>query len=630
VAAALTAATQDLVVATDVSGLVTLFNAGAERMLGYRAEEVVGRLTPFSWHDPAEIAARALELGVSPSFGAFARLGRAESRTTRAWILVRKDGSRLVAQLTVTTAVDALGVVSGYVAIGHDVSDRLGVEAALRNAEYHYRTLVERVPAITYIAALDDAASTLYVSPQVESLLGFTPDEWTADAERWVKQLHPEDRDRVLAEFTCQRAVGQHFLAEYRLLARDNHVVWVRDEASLVQPTDKRPGFIQGVMLDITERKHAEAALLEAEAKYRDIVENAVEGIYQSTPDGRVLTANRALAHLLGYASPDELIARISDAGSQVYVDPQDRIALVRLLRERGTLEGFECRVRRQDGRVIWILQNARAVFDERGHPRYFEGTVEDITARKEAEAEHARLELERDQFFSSVSHDLRTPLAAITASIGVVLANQPPRTSPALHRLLVNIDEAADDMGNLVEDLLELSRLQAGRVQLCREPTDLREVALRAAREIEPLAEARGQRIHLDLTPDSLTGWIDAPRLGRVLVNLLSNATKYGREHGTVFLRLDAQAGQAHFLVLDDGPGISDCDRERIFERFYRAENEATQRAPGSGLGLPIARALVELHGGRIWVESPPGEGAAFHVALPLGLTREEADGVA
>jgi PAS domain S-box-containing protein len=629
VAAVLTAMTQDLVVATDVTGLVTLFNVGAERMLGYRAEDVVGHLTPLSWHDPAEVAARALELGVTPSFEVYARLSRAESFAPRDWTLVRKDSSRLIAQLTVTTVVDTRGVVSGYVAIGHDVSDRLGVEAALRSAEYHYRTLVERVPAITYIAALDDAASTLYVSPQVETLLGFTPDEWTADAERWVKQLHPEDRERVVAEFNCQRAGGQHFQSEYRLIARDTHVVWVRDEASLVQPTAKQPGFVQGVMLDITDRKHAEAALLAAEAKYRDIVENAVEGIYQSTPDGRVLTANRALARLLGYDSPDELIARISDASRQVYVDPQDRVTLVRKLREQGTVEGFECRVRRADGRVIWILQNARAVLDERGFPRYFEGTVEDITARKEAEAEHARLEQERDQFFSSVSHDLRTPLAAITASIGVVLANEPPRTPPALHRLLVNIDEAADDMGNLVEDLLELSRLQAGRVQLCREPTDLREVALRAVREIEPLAETRRQRVQLDLPRDSVTAWIDAPRLGRVLLNLLSNATKYGREHGTVFLRLVAQPSQAHFVVLDDGPGISDCDRERIFERFYRAENEATHLATGSGLGLPIARALVDLHGGRIWVESPPGEGAAFHVALPLCVTREEADGV-
>src|SRR5205814_8269522 len=137
--------------------------------------------------------------------------------------------------------------------------------------------------------------------------------------------------------------------------------------------------------------------------------------------------------------------------------DPEDRATIVRQLLEQGTVEAFECRVRRKDGQVIWILQNARAVFDDAGRPLYFEGTVEDITARKRVEDERVRLEHERDQFFSSISHDLRTPLAAITASIGVVLANEPPKTPPALHRLLVNIEESADDMAQLVEDLLVL-----------------------------------------------------------------------------------------------------------------------------------------------------------------------------
>jgi signal transduction histidine kinase len=300
---------------------------------------------------------------------------------------------------------------------------------------------------------------------------------------------------------------------------------------------------------------------------------------------------------------------------------------LIRQVLEHGTAEAFECRVRRTDGRVIWILQNVRAVRDNDGLPLYLEGTIEDITARKQAEAERARLEHERDQFFSSISHDLRTPLAAITASIGVVLANEPPGTPPALHRLLVNIDEAADDMGRLVEDLLELTRLQAGRVELSRESADLREVALRAAREIEPLAQARGQQVRLDLPPDALAGWVDTQRLGRVLLNLLGNATKYGREQGTIRLRLEQQPRRALFSVADDGAGIPEQDRERIFERFYRAETEATCRAKGSGLGLPIARALVELHGGRIWVESAPGRGATFHVALPLEPIDREGD---
>jgi PAS domain S-box-containing protein len=629
VAAVLAAATEELIVATDPAGVVTVFNAGAERMLGYRAEDVVGRLTPLIWHDPVEIGRRAAELGVAASFEVFAHLAQLGSPDTREWTFVRQDGTRLTAQLTVTPVLSGQGVLSGYLGIARDVTEQQRMESALRQAEARYRTLVEQLPAITYIAALNEAGSALYVSPQIEVLLGFGPSEWTADPDFWIKRLHVDDRAAVLREFERSRASGEPFAAEYRLVARDGRAVWFRDEAVVVPPAGDEPGFVQGVMLDITGRKRAEQALHAAEAKYRDIVENAVEGIYQSTPRGRLLATNRALARLLGYGSPEELVTTITDVGTQIYVDPHDHAALVAQLLENGTAEGFECRLCRRDGRVTWVLQNVRLVREPDGRPLYFEGIIEEITARKQAEAERARLERERDQFFSSISHDLRTPLAAITASISVVLANEPAGTPPALHRLLVNIDESADDMASLVEDLLELTRLQAGRVELYLEPTDLLEVARRTGREIEPLAHTRGQKVVLELPDEQLTGIVDAQRLGRVLLNLLGNAAKYGREQGTIHLRLVKQDDQAVFSVADDGIGIPPAEQERIFERFHRAETEATRDARGTGLGLPIARGLVELHGGRIWVESALNQGATFHVALPLRPgDRKDGDG--
>ena len=496
---------------------------------------------------------------------------------------------------------------------------RQQLQEVVRDAEARYRSLVEQLPAITYIAALDDVSTTLYISPQVEQLLGFTPDEWLADPDNWVNRLHAADREAVLAEFERCRRVGAPFATEYRLLARDGRVVWFHDRAAMVQPVGSEPGFLQGVMLDITERKVAEAALRAAEAKYRNIVEDAIEGIFQSTPDGHVLTANPALARLLGYTSPQELIDSISDAKTQIYAHPQDRETLADRLLHDGFVEGFECQVRRKNGSSIWILQNTRLVRDDNGDPLYFEGTVADISARKRAESEHARLEHERDQFFSSISHDLRTPLAAITASVGVILANEPRGTSPALHRLLVNIDESADDMARLVEDLLELTRLQARRIELYREQTDLRDIVLRAVREVEPLAQARGQRIEVQIPSAPLLGWVDSERLRRVLVNLIGNANKFGRDQGCIRVQLDEHPREAVFSVVDDGPGISAPDQPRIFERFYRVDSVAAA-TKGSGLGLPIARALVELHGGRISVESEPGRGATFRVLLPLG----------
>lgn len=238
---------------------------------------------------------------------------------------------------------------------------------------------------------------------------------------------------------------------------------------------------------------------------------------------------------------------------------------------------------------------------------------------RKRLEQARREVERQKDEFLANISHDLRTPLTGIKASIGVVLANEPPGTPEPLHRLFVNIDQAADRMARLVDDLLELARLQAGRVRLQLAEVDLRELAARAARAIEPLALARGQRVELELPAAPVLARVDAERVERAVLNLLSNAHKYGRDGGYIRVSLALADGQAHLAVADDGPGIAEAELAHIFERFYRTSEAHGRTNQGSGLGLSIARAMVELHGGRIWAESVPGQGATFHIALPV-----------
>jgi signal transduction histidine kinase len=236
---------------------------------------------------------------------------------------------------------------------------------------------------------------------------------------------------------------------------------------------------------------------------------------------------------------------------------------------------------------------------------------------RKRIDAERRELSRQRDEFFAGVSHDLRTPVAAIKASIEAVLANQPADLPKPLLRLLVNIDLAADGLSNLVEDLLELARLEAGRVDLRRVECDLREVAKRALAGVEPLAAQRNQHVELE-APEPVLARVDPARLGRALTNLLANAQKYGRSEGVIRLTLERTGEASLISVGDDGPGIALDEQERIFERYYRSADGTTRARQGMGLGLPIARALVELHGGTLTVESTPGAGATFRIRLP------------
>lgn len=243
---------------------------------------------------------------------------------------------------------------------------------------------------------------------------------------------------------------------------------------------------------------------------------------------------------------------------------------------------------------------------------------------RQRLDATRRDLERQRDEFFSSVSHDLRTPVAAIKSAIGVVLAHTPEGTPAAIERLLHNIDGAADELSRLIDDLLEIARLQSGRVELWRSNVDLREIIDRAIRTVEPLFADRRQQLDKDFPDAPLHAAVDAERFGRVMRNLLGNAQKYSREGGHVRVSLGYDGpDRAVILVRDDGPGIPGPEQDRIFERFYRVRDTAAHGSSGTGLGLAIARGLVELHGGTLSVDSEPGQGSTFCVRLPVSSIR-------
>jgi PAS domain S-box-containing protein len=202
---------------------------------------------------------------------------------------------------------DWRGRLTGHLIVLRDITERKRVEAALRESEARYRALVEQIPPVVYMDAIDEVSSALYISPQVETLLGYSPDEWRADPALWTKLLHPDDRERTLAENARTNATGEPFRAEYRLIARDGHVVWIRDEAVLLRDDAGQPRYRQGVMLDVTARKRAEEALAAERSLLRTLIDIVPDYIYVKDTASRFLAANVAVARAMGASTPGSL-----------------------------------------------------------------------------------------------------------------------------------------------------------------------------------------------------------------------------------------------------------------------------------------------------------------------------------
>jgi PAS domain S-box-containing protein len=275
---------------------------------------------------------------------------------------------------------------------------RRQVEQARREAEAKYRVLVEQIPAITYTAALDELGRTLYISPQIETMLGFSADEWLADPELWSKQIHPDDRARVLVEYVRSYTSGELFQCEYRLFARDGRTKWFRDEAQAVRDETGRPLFTQGVMLDITKHRQAEEQLQHAATQLRflnDLVEQTAQPLGVTTLEGQIVRFNRAFEHLTGYRA-DELRAM-----TYVQLTPERwherESQLVAHLLATGESVRYEKEYRRKDGTIVPVELVVDLYRNAAGEPEYFYAFVTDITERKQAEAEKTAL-LQRNE----------------------------------------------------------------------------------------------------------------------------------------------------------------------------------------------------------------------------------------
>ena len=341
----------------------------------------------------------------------------------------------------------------------------------------------------------------------------------------------------------------------------------------------------------------------QARAQQAVVFNSMVEGMVLLDGNGLIQIANRQFSHLFG--AGDDLTGKTLIEAARMH----EVADLVDGLSAEKPANGRELRLPGLADR--WLEVNAAAVFDEKRVRQGTVGVLHDLTRLK-------KLERNREEFVANVSHELRTPLSLIKGYTETLLDGAKDNPEVSL-KFLQTIDRNAERLKLLIEDLLTISELESGRLRLQLQPVALKPLVGKLCEDFKPRASSRD--ITLVNEMPELTVKADSDRVQQVLGDLVDNAIKYGRTAGTVAIRARAtDDGVIELCVADDGPGIPEDARERIFERFYRVDKARSREQGGTGLGLSIVKHIVQSHGGRVWVESEPGKGSRFFFSLPQG----------
>ncbi|MCC6140804.1 MAG: PAS domain S-box protein [Nitrospira sp.] len=684
----LNSATEIGIIATDPRGTLTLFNFGAERLLGYQADEVIGQRTLDSFHLPEEIAVRGQQL--SERFGRplagidvlveAARMGGYEERE---WTYLRKDGDRITVNLVVTATRGPNGTLTGFLGIAKDIT-------ALKQATLQAEAQQELLSAISDVQKAcisdlraDEMFAKLLAQLQIltRSPYGIVGEaEFPADAPPMLC-IHahtiaaasgpaPDRPDQTLHQYLNRVfSTGQPLLVNdsshssfqaflgLPLMEGDKVIGAVavagRPEGYHAALIDYLNPFLQtcGQILrsyrNTQQRQTAERALTRHTAWMRAILDHAADGIITIDESGIVTSFNPAAERIFGYAASDIIQANISRLMPEPHQSAHDGYLQHYRLTGHAKIIGKELEVLgiRKDG-TLFPLE--LAVSEIRlADSRFFTGFVRDITARKKSEeaarvaAEHLELQNRelaqaRDQalaathaksaFLATMSHEIRTPMNAILGMAELLLDTA---LTDEQQDYVNRFSRAADALLALINDILDLSKIESGHLELEHVSFDLRELVESTGELLAVRAQTKQLELITDVAPDvpqAVQG--DPTRLRQILINLLGNAIKF-TERGDVVLRVqrhDASPDSPlHFSVTDSGIGIPEDKLTAIFENFTQVDSSTTRKYGGTGLGLSISRRLAELMGGRIWAESTLGAGCTMHVIARLPQTPAE-----
>ena len=580
-------------------------------------EEIWGHSVESLFANPHQWAEAVMPEDRERTVTAFGMLAADEPSVSVEFRIVRPDGDVRWILSRGFQVRDAQGKLIRITGIASDVTARKQSEEALKQGGERYRRLFEANPLPMWIYDLE-TLSFLEVNDAAVAHYGYERREFLSMTIADIRP--PDDKPALLQNVArvADQALDRAGVWMHR--KKDGSMIEVEITSHILDYKGRRAELV--VAFDITERRQAEKAMREAEEKYRSIFENAVEGIYQTTPKGEFLAINPAAARILGFSSPAQILNEPGATRSYGYVDPKRLGEFMRLVEEHDVVNGFESEVYRPNGSRVWVSENVRTVRGSGGEILYFEGTLVDITERKRAQVELRKAKdaaeaanCAKSEFLANMSHEIRTPMNGVLGMTGLLLDT--PLTQQQ-HDFAETIQSSGEALLTIVNDILDFSKIEAGKLELEIGNIDLAQVVRGTLELLKETAKSKGLELCAWVDPDvppELRG--DGGRLRQVLINLVGNALKFTPDGGVkLHISVDRQTSETaslRFRVTDTGIGIDTETQARLFQAFTQADGSTTRRYGGTGLGLAICKQLVEKMRGDIGVESVVGAGSTF-----------------
>ena len=592
------------VIVTDLQGHITYWNDGASAVFGYTAEEMLGK-TPARLYPERDMAQPVQD---------FERL-LAGIDYIGEWKGRRKDGTAVWVDTKTTLLRDTQGKAIGLIGIAKDITARKQAEERLRQSEKHFRALIEN--NADGIALTDEHGIVTYASPSTSRMVGYLPEEFIGGRIFGRKDC-PDggEATRRLMARVLEEPRKSHVL-ELRTGHKNGTFLWM--EVVGINLLDE-PGVeaIVWNFRDVTQRKRLEREAAEAKELLEVILQNVADAITVVDANDRLVYVNDVAAYWAGFPPLPALLA--AQQAGEVHRNKKftawDESGRPLPASERPTAQALRGKqvkalVQYQDnatGQLYWTLVRAHPILDAQGQVQFVVSVYTDMTEQKE-------LEQRKDHFISMASHELKTPLTVLSAFTQLLRERFEAEDKQDVVLPLAKMDDQITKLTKLVTDLLDISKMQAGKLELAQEAVDIDALVLEVVENLQP---ATTHHIVIEgAAKRTIIG--DRDRLGQVLLNLLTNAIKYSPQAETVFVRVAHTHETLTVSVQDFGIGIAQSHQQRLFERFYRVYSEKDQTYPGLGIGLYIAHEIIQRHGGTMWVESVKGKGSTFSFSLPI-----------